>query len=225
MADTTALKNRIRAAIKANDNQEITGPVLQQSLLDIIDELDLNPELQNEIQQRQTADTQLNNLITGIKNNIDDGYVLAGVAELSTQPLSSIKRLFYIAFDKGVYSYFFQNGDIPVEIEKEGIHLFIAGGEADDWRIETLFEVDDKPLPESNNLVDSNGIIDETVLDKLKFNVRSILESSQETDKELLDLCLDVIYNNNMKAFGLNQLVSLYINWKDQNQEENGGEQ
>ena len=64
-----------------------------------------------------------------------------------------------------------------------------------------------------NNLVDSNGIIDETVLDKLKFNVRSILESSQETDKELLDLCLDVIYNNNMKAFG------------DQNQEENGGEQ
>lgn len=75
-----------------------------------------------------------------------------------------------------------------------------------------------------NNLVDSNGIIDETVLDKLKFNVRSILESSQETDKELLDLCLDVIYNNNMKAFGLNQLVSLYVNWKAQNQEENGGE-
>ena len=27
------------------------------------------------------------------------------------------------------------------------------------------------------NLVDSNGIIDENVLDKLKFNVRSILES------------------------------------------------
>lgn len=75
-----------------------------------------------------------------------------------------------------------------------------------------------------NNLVDSNGIIDETVLDKLKFNVRSILESSQETDKELLDLCLDVIYNNNMKAFGLNQLVTLYINWKDQNQEEHDGE-
>ena len=47
MADTTALKNRIRAAIKANDNQEITGPVLQQTLLDIVDELDLNPELEN----------------------------------------------------------------------------------------------------------------------------------------------------------------------------------
>ena len=39
MADTTALKNRIRAAIKSNDNQEITGPVLQQALLDMVDEL------------------------------------------------------------------------------------------------------------------------------------------------------------------------------------------
>ena len=49
------------------------------------------------------------------------------------------------------------------------------------------------------NLIDSNGIIDEPVLDKLKLNVRSMLESSAEVDKELLDLCLDVIYNNNMK--------------------------
>ena len=45
------------------------------------------------------------------------------------------------------------------------------------------------------NLVDSNGIVDEEVLDKLKLNVRSLLESSDIKDKELLDLCLDVIYN------------------------------
>ncbi len=63
-------------------------------------------------------------------------------------------------------------------------------------------------------LVDSNGIIDESVLDKLKFNVRSLLESEAGKDKALLDLCLDVIYNNNMKAFGLHQLVLLYVNWK-----------
>lgn len=48
------------------------------------------------------------------------------------------------------------------------------------------------------NLVDSNGIVDEDVLDKLKFNVRSMLESETGTDKDLLDLCLDVIYNSNM---------------------------
>lgn len=69
------------------------------------------------------------------------------------------------------------------------------------------------------NLVDSNGIIDEVVLEKLRLNVRSILESATETDKELLELCLDVIYNNNMKAFGLNQLLLLYIKWKNGKEE------
>ena len=64
------------------------------------------------------------------------------------------------------------------------------------------------------NLVDSNGFIDESVLDKLKLNMRSLLESESGKDKELLDLCLDVVYNNNMKAFGLHQLVLLYIEWK-----------
>lgn len=64
------------------------------------------------------------------------------------------------------------------------------------------------------NLVDSNGIVDESVLDKLKLNVRSMLESSACADHQLLDLCLDVIYNNNMKAFGLHQLVLLYIDWE-----------
>ena len=57
------------------------------------------------------------------------------------------------------------------------------------------------------NLIDSNGFIDEAVLDKLKLNVRSILESQQAADKRLLDLCLDVIYNPNMKALGLHNLV------------------
>lgn len=65
-------------------------------------------------------------------------------------------------------------------------------------------------------LVDSNGFIDEQVLDKLKLNVRSLLESDAGSDKQLLDLCLDVIYNNNMKAFGLTQLANLYAKWKEE---------
>ena len=69
------------------------------------------------------------------------------------------------------------------------------------------------------NLVESNGIIDDTVLDKLKLNVRSMLESEAGSDKNLLDLCLDVIYNNNMKAFGLHKLVLLYIQWKQEHSE------
>ena len=65
------------------------------------------------------------------------------------------------------------------------------------------------------NLVDSNGIIDEVVLDKLKFNVRSLLESETGNDKDLLDLCLDVIYNPNMNAIGLHHLVMLHADWRN----------
>lgn len=69
-----------------------------------------------------------------------------------------------------------------------------------------------------HNLIDSNGIIDEAVLDKLKLNARSLLEGSDGNDRDLLDLCLDVLYNNNMKAFGLHELVLLYIKWKNDTQ-------
>ncbi len=72
------------------------------------------------------------------------------------------------------------------------------------------------------DLIDSNGYVDEQVLDKLKLNIRAILESEAGIDKLLLDLCLDVIYHPNMKAFGLQQLVTLYINWKDQGNESLG---
>ena len=66
------------------------------------------------------------------------------------------------------------------------------------------------------DLSDSNGYVDEQVLEKLKLNIRSLLESESGKDKALLDLCLDVIYHPNMKAFGLQRLVLLFIEWKDQ---------
>lgn len=69
------------------------------------------------------------------------------------------------------------------------------------------------------DLIDSNGYVDETVLDKLKLNVRAILESETDDNKALLDLCLDVIYHSNMKAFGLQKLVRLYIEWNERNAE------
>ena len=72
------------------------------------------------------------------------------------------------------------------------------------------------------DLIDSNGYVDEQVLDKLKLNIRSMLESDAGKDKRLLDLCLDVIYHANMKAFGLQQLVLLFINWKNRGNNELG---
>ena len=58
------------------------------------------------------------------------------------------------------------------------------------------------------HLIDSTGI-----LDKLKLNIRSLIASQEEDSKDLLDLCIDVIYHNNMKAFGLQQLIKLYLTW------------
>lgn len=69
------------------------------------------------------------------------------------------------------------------------------------------------------DLIDSHGFVDEQVLDKLKFNIRSLLESESTRDNDLLDLCLDVIYHANMKSFGLQQFIVLFINWKQQKAE------
>ena len=63
------------------------------------------------------------------------------------------------------------------------------------------------------HLIDSNGIVDEDVLEKLRLNVRSLIASQENDSKDLLDLCIDVIYHNNMKAFGLQQLIRLYLTW------------
>ena len=70
------------------------------------------------------------------------------------------------------------------------------------------------------HLIDSNGIVDESVLDKLKLNIRSLIASSENDCKDLLDLCIDVIYHNNMKAFGLFQLIQLCIKWEREQSED-----
>lgn len=75
------------------------------------------------------------------------------------------------------------------------------------------------------HLIDSNGIVDETVLDKLKLNIRSLIASQEDNCKDLLDLCIDVIYHNNMKAFGLQQLIRLYLEWLNKQQEEDNNEE
>lgn len=60
------------------------------------------------------------------------------------------------------------------------------------------------------NLIDSNGIVDESVLEKLRLNIRALLEREGTSDKALMDLCFDVIYHPNMKAIGLHNLIVLY---------------
>ena len=60
------------------------------------------------------------------------------------------------------------------------------------------------------NLVDSNGIVDDSVLDKLRLNARSLVESTNASDKDLLDFSFDVLYHTNMKPVALRNLMILY---------------
>ena len=89
--------------------------------------------------------------------------------------------------------------------------------EVNDLHLQTI---DDYQL--FRDLIDSNGYVDEEVLNKLKLNIRFLLESEAGRDKRLLDLCLDVIYHPNMKAYGLQQLVTLFINWKNRGNDDLG---
>ena len=59
-------------------------------------------------------------------------------------------------------------------------------------------------------LLDSNGIVDENVLDKLRLSARALLEGHSD-DAALLAFCQQVLFHANMKAFGLHQLILLYL--------------
>jgi len=67
------------------------------------------------------------------------------------------------------------------------------------------------------HLISSTGVVEEQDLEKLKMNVRSLIASQEDDCKDLLDLCIDIIYHNNMKAFGLQQLINLYKEWEAKN--------
>ena len=63
------------------------------------------------------------------------------------------------------------------------------------------------------NLLDSNGIVDEVILEKLQLNVRALLERTCG-DPELINLAKDVVFHENMKALALHQLILLYLDWE-----------
>lgn len=67
------------------------------------------------------------------------------------------------------------------------------------------------------HLVDSNGIVDEQVIVKLRMNVSALMDACP-TDTGLMDLCANVLFHDHMKAFALQQLVKLYTEWLNANQ-------
>ena len=66
-----------------------------------------------------------------------------------------------------------------------------------------------------NGLANSTGYITDNELDKLKLSIRALIASCHEDTKDLLDLCIDVIYHDKMKAFGLKNLIAAYEEWNN----------
>lgn len=216
MSSFSSLETAIRSAIKQNGNQEITGNLLQEILLSVVDVLgntainnletglsnetttrsnadttlqnnitaeatarqnadttlqnNINSEtnarqnadstlqtnINNEATARQNADTQLNNLITGIKNNIDNGYVYAGIATSSSVPVTG--KVFYIAVQAGTYTNF---GGQEVT---QGINILKYNGSA--WSQEQVIGFDDEPTAGSDNPVKSGGLYESYLITK-----------------------------------------------------------
>ena len=174
MADFSALKTSIQNYIKQNGNEEITGKLLQQILLSMVSTLgdsainDLVSALNAEIANRGNADTELGGNITtlqgvvnGIKANVENGYVYAGIATPSTTPVSG--KVFYLALTAGTYTNF---GSIVVP---QGINILKYNGSA--WSLDSFLGLDDAPTQGSSNLVKSGGVLDSIIKDGSAFDL------------------------------------------------------
>ena len=78
-----------------------------------------------------------------------------------------------------------------------------------------------------DRIANSAGIIDEDSLNKLRLTVRSLIASQKMDSRDLLELCL-VLYHEDMKALGLNNLTRLYNSWlveQEKQEADNAGEE
>lgn len=66
-----------------------------------------------------------------------------------------------------------------------------------------------------DRVANSMGIVNEESLDKLRLTVRSLIASQVMGSNDLLELCI-VLYHEDMKAYGLNNLLKCYNEWLSQ---------
>ena len=61
-------------------------------------------------------------------------------------------------------------------------------------------------------IANSIGIVDEDSLEKLRYTIRSLIVSQGDDTDALVGLCW-VLFDDNMKALGLNNLIKCYNEW------------
>lgn len=66
-----------------------------------------------------------------------------------------------------------------------------------------------------DGLVLSNGIVDDKTLEKLQQNARAFIIRNDRCD-DLATLCREVIFHDNMKVYGLRELIAAYVAWSEE---------
>ena len=124
-------------------------------------------QIGEEAEAREAADTALQGLIDGITDNIENGYVYAGIATPSSTPTTG--KVFYLALTAGTYTNF---GSTVVT---QGINILKYNGSA--WSLDAFIGIDDTPTPNSPKLVKSGGVFDKVMTDGSAFDISAYFAS------------------------------------------------
>ena len=158
----TALGNEVNARQQADGTlqQNITDEATARGNADTA----LSNRLGSTITAENTAADQiaaLQGLIDGITENIENGYVYAGIATPSSTPATG--KVFYLALTAGTYTNF---GSTVVS---QGINILKYNGST--WSLDAFIGIDDTPTPNSPKLVKSGGAFNSVMANGSAFDI------------------------------------------------------
>ena len=171
------LKTAIKQAIKQNGNQEITGDLLQSTLLNIVNTLGA------------------------------DYKFLGFASPSTVPPTSEEGRLFYFASKAGEYINFPTTSENTHIVTEEGLYLFTKEANSDYWKYEILIEVvqelgnaKDKVISQKTVSTEFSSLLKKLEAEKLKkipiLNSKICKDGSRYIDIENLILDLEIISNS-----------------------------
>ena len=169
MSDFSSLIASVQSYIRQNGNNEITGNILQEVLVGIINTLGttainaLETGLSNEQTTRANADTalsgridtaegnisSLSGIVTTLQSRLDEGFIYKGIATPTTNPSTPTGKVFYVAVQAGTYTNF---GNLEVS---QGITILKYNRAT--WSADVVTLTDDIPIDGSTVPIQSDG--------------------------------------------------------------------
>ena len=156
-----------------------------------------------EADDRQSGDIALQGLINGITDNIENGYVYAGIATPSSVPATG--KVFYLALTAGTYTNF---GEWVIPDDSLGILRFNDTWAADFISLNVVKTTSQALTDEQKTQVLKNIGIEESV--KVDCYPFADVESQSEYDKCIIDLKLFGEYSYDIGLYTLQNLGTQY---------------